>query len=179
MLDTNLTYTITIDIQSGVDEKQSAIRLQKETSHIFDNSMCVFHVVSDPLLGLECTDHTFFDMVFVDYDESQTFQAYSFLRSLRTSGTMIPVVLLMCESIAEGSPIDGLPAIGYDAAPSDDRFTSCLRRPYTKRELCDVIRSIMLPDDISDDDYPVDNSLDYNMLELFLMESFDSDLYDL
>jgi len=176
ILHTNLTYKITIDIQSGIDEKQSAIRLQKETSNVFDTFMCVFHVVSDPLLGLECTDNTFFDMVFVDYDESQTFQAYSFLRSLRTSGSMMPVVLLMCESIAEGSPINGLPAIGYDAAPSD-RFTSCLKRPYTKRGLCEVIRSIILPDNSSVEDYPVGNSLvDYNMLELFLMESFDSDL---
>jgi hypothetical protein len=35
----------------------------------------------------------------------------------------------------------------------------------------------MLPDNSSVEDYPVGNSLvDYNMLELFLMESFDSDL---
>lgn len=171
--------TTTIDIQSGVDERQSAIRLQKETSHVFDTFMCVFHVVSDPLLGLECTDHTSFDMVFVDYDESQTFHAYSFLRSLRTSGSMIPVVLLIGESIAEGSPIDGLPAIGYDAAPTD-RFTSCLRRPYTKRGLCEVIRSIMLPHNNnvnrSVDNNHVDNSFAYNMLEPFLIEDYDSDL---
>ena len=157
-----------------MDEKQSAVRLQKETSHVFDTFMCVFHVVSDPLLGLECSDHTFFDMVFVDHDESQTFKAYSFLRSLRTSGSMIPVVLLMDENIAEGSPIDGLPAIGYDAAPTD-RFTACLKRPYTKRGLCEVIRSIMLPHHRNVDNH-VDNSFTYNMLEHFLIEDYDSDL---
>jgi len=114
-------------------------------------------------------------MVFIDHDESQTFHAYSFLRSLRASGSLIPVVLLLGDSVDEGSSIDGLPAIGYDATPAD-RFTSFLRKPYTKRGLCEVIRSVMLPHNKHADNHTTDALFVYNMLEPFLIEDDDSDL---
>jgi hypothetical protein len=44
------------DIQNGVDEKLSGLKLEEETSEMFEGVTCVFTVVPDPLMGLEATE---------------------------------------------------------------------------------------------------------------------------
>lgn len=136
---------------------------------MFESFTCVFMVVPDALIGIECTEHSAFDLIFVSQDLKQDLSAYAFLRSLRAVGATTPIVLLISESASSESKqtvilsggrtpkvkqlLDqdsnantGLPAVGYHAPPSQEKFTAALHMPYTKRDLCEVIRSaIFLP----------------------------------
>jgi hypothetical protein len=135
-------------VQEGVDEKLSSIKLEEETAKAFEGFTCIFTVVQDIIIGLECTEHTPFNMIFVNEGNAADTAPYDLLRSLRMVGSRVPVVLLARAraassnaeaKVGEGSKL-GLPPIGFGAEPSM-KFTAVLKQPYTKRDLCDVIRA--------------------------------------
>ncbi|KAJ1429273.1 hypothetical protein B484DRAFT_61827 [Ochromonadaceae sp. CCMP2298] len=134
-------------VQEGVDEKLSSIKLEEETAKVFEGFTCIFTVVQDMIIGLECTEHTPFNMIFVNEGSSSDTAPYDLLRSLRMVGSRVPVVLLSRASPQPNADAKydtglklGLPPIGFQAEPGM-KFTSVLKQPYTKRDLCDVIRA--------------------------------------
>lgn len=120
----------------------------------------VFTVVSDPLIALECTEHTAYNLIFIAEDSQLGLSAWGFLKSLRVVGSTVPVVLLKdgsggseelaaqvpSEDAYESNGSDGLPNIDFGAKAKDsDRFSAYLSKPFTKRDLCDVITATLFP----------------------------------
>jgi hypothetical protein len=135
------------DIQNGVDEKLSGLKLEEETSEMFEGVTCVFTVVPDPLIGLEATEHTAFNLIFIAEDSQQGLNAKSFVASLRMVGADVPVVLLKDgrESEEMAAQVPQFDEASVDHSGGASKFTATLRKPFTKRDLCDVIRSTLFP----------------------------------
>lgn len=147
-------------MQAGVDEKLSGLKLEEETSEMLEGCTSVFTVVSDPLAALECTEHTAYNLIFIAEDSQLGLSAWGFLKSLRNVGCTVPVVLLKdgsgsSEELAaqipneeayESNNSDSLPHIDFGTKSKDnDRFSAYLSKPFTKRDLCDVITTTLFP----------------------------------
>lgn len=147
-------------MQSGVDEKLSGLKLEEETTDMLEGCTSVFTVVSDPLIALECTEHTAYNLIFIAEDSQVGLTAWGFMKSLRMVGSTVPVVLLKdsnggSEELAaqvpneddyESNNSDGLPHIDFGAPTKDnERFSAYLSKPFTKRDLCDVITTMLFP----------------------------------
>ena len=148
-----------------MDEKLSGLKLEEETADAFNGCTCVFTVVPDPLSAIECTEHTAYNMIFVAEDSQLGLSASGLLKSLRMVGATLPVVLLQDGSDAseelaahvpheeeaeESSPVGtgihhNLEGGSDGDAADTEKFASCLKKPFTKRDLCDVIRSTLFP----------------------------------
>lgn len=127
---------------------------------MLDGCTSVFTVVSDPLIALECTEHTAYNLIFIAEDSQLGLTASGFLKSLRMVGSTVPVVLLKdsaggSEELAaqvpnedayEGTGSDGVPHFDFgNNAMDNDRFSAYLSKPFTKRDLCDVITTTLFP----------------------------------
>lgn len=135
--------------------------MEEETNDMFETAVCIFTVVPDLLVAIEYTEHTAFNLVFISEDSQVGLTASGFLKSLRMVGCTIPVVLLRdgfdgSEELAAQIPqCDADDDFGRrnttlinvsDAANGDDvHFAAHLRKPFTKRDLCDVIHSTLFP----------------------------------
>jgi CheY-like chemotaxis protein len=155
-------HTIFLDVQYGVDEKLSALKLENETSCLLEGYCFSFTVVPDPLIALECTETTAFDIIFMSEDSQMGISALALLRSLRMVGSTLPIVLMKNGS---NSNSDELAAQSYhaengmqnasfyskhnanlkDLKLETPTFSNCLRKPFTKRDLCDVLRCCLFP----------------------------------
>lgn len=114
---------------------------------MFEAVTCVFTVVPDPLMALEATEHTPYNLIFIAEDSQQGLNAKGFVTSLRMVGADMPVVLLKdgreSEELAAHVPQFDEPSVS--SAPSGTKFSAVLRKPFTKRDLCDVIRATLFP----------------------------------
>jgi CheY-like chemotaxis protein len=122
---------------------------------MFEGTTCVFTVVPDPLLAIEATEYTAFNMIFISEDSQSGLSAAGLISSLRMVGSDVPVVLLRDsaadsseELAAQVSQCDRDEAAGGGsptAGANEGLFAATLRKPFTKRDLCDVIRSALFP----------------------------------
>eukprot|EP01041_Mallomonas_annulata_P001222 gene1222-2375_t len=116
-------------IEAGVDSKGSAILLENGTqSH---GVLATFTVVSSAFTGIDCTEHTSYDIIFVE-DCNDGFGAADFVGLLRTIGNPVPVVLLV--GIEDDINDDHIRSFG---------FSGVLRKPFSPKSLCRVIHTIM------------------------------------
>ena len=116
-------------IDSDVDSKASVLILEKCTRE--SNMLTSFIVVNNSFTGLECTEYTHFDLIFIDNNEGN-FGPLEFLKILRTAKLITPVVLLL----------------NYDDLIPDDQikskgFHAVLRKPYYPSSLNKIIFSFM------------------------------------
>jgi CheY-like chemotaxis protein len=80
------------DIEKDVDEKRAARILEKSTEGI-RNSVCVFTVVPNAFVGLEYSETTCFDIIFVQKD-LESLNGYQMLQVLRNVGAPMPIILV-------------------------------------------------------------------------------------
>jgi CheY-like chemotaxis protein len=75
-----------------VDEKRAARILENSTEGIL-NSACVFTVVPNAFIGLEYSETTCFDIIFVQRD-LDSLNGYQMLKVLRNVGAPMPIILV-------------------------------------------------------------------------------------
>jgi DNA-binding response OmpR family regulator len=112
-----------------VDEKGGARMLEQSTENT--NYSCVFTVVSNAFIGLECSEHTCYDFIIVRKD-MQHLGAIDMLNVLKAVGCPTPLVVLLDEH-DNCSDYDSN-ALGFFAA---------LRKPLSTKILCTLIEAIV------------------------------------
>ena len=117
------------DVEPGVDEKGGAKMLEQSTEDT--NYCCIFTVVPNAFIGLECSEHTCYDLIIAKKD-MQHLGATNMLGVLHAVGSPTPVVLLLDE-------LDN--TNDYDAHSLG--FFSVLRKPLSTRVLCNLIEAVM------------------------------------
>eukprot|EP01041_Mallomonas_annulata_P013272 gene13272-28102_t len=125
----NITIIKVLYIDAGADPKGSAILL--ENGMQYHGLLSTFTVVSSTLTGIDCTEHTSYDIIFIKdcYDD---LGAADFVGLLRTIGNLVPVVLLV--GIEDDVNDDNIRLFG---------FSGVLRIPFSTKSLCRVIHKIM------------------------------------
>lgn len=149
-----MTFESHIDVQAGVDEKLSGIKLEEETADMFEGISCVFTVVPDSLIALEATEHTAFNLIFVAEDSQCGLTIQGLISSLRMVGSTIPIVVLKnanggSEEYAAHVPMCNAGDGNAEMISKLDDGLNCsalLKKPFTKRDLCDVIRTTLFPE---------------------------------
>ena len=127
MFNTNKNKT---DIEKDIDEKGAA-RVLEESTKSLPHAACVFTVVPNAFSGLEFTETTCFDMIFVRKDLDHL-DAVSFLRILRNVGAPMDVVLLL-------EPQDSM----TEEQARSIGFYRSLRKEYQAVQICAIVTDIM------------------------------------
>lgn len=122
-------------IEPGVDEKEASRVLEKCTDGLDEYSFS-FTVVPNGFLGLECTEHTCYDIIIIQSSLPQI-NAVQFLQILRKVGAETPVVLLIDLTVAD----EWIDIQDNDA--KDLGFTAILRKPFSTNHLCMLIKSVI------------------------------------
>lgn len=118
---------------------------------MFEGVVCAFTVVPDPLMAVEATEHTAYHLVFFAEDSQAGLSARAFVKSLRMVGSEVPVILLKDGGGSEESAAQVVqndhedPSLLQRSADTEAIFATVLRKPFTKRDLCDAIRSTLFP----------------------------------
>ena len=76
-----------------MDEKAAA-KVLEDALNRKRNAVFSFTVVDNPFVGLECSEHTDYDAIFISSNENADLNAWDFLRLLRNIGCQVPIVLL-------------------------------------------------------------------------------------
>ena len=118
-----------VDIEKDVDEKGAARVLEQSTLAI-SNLSCVFTVVPNAFTGLEFSESTCFDLIFVS-KELQHLTAFDFLRILRNVGSPVDVVLL----------IESHDSMTEEMARANG-FCTLLKKEYQTIQLCNIISDV-------------------------------------
>ena len=133
--------------------------MEEETVDMSEGYTCVFTVCPDPLLAIEFTEHTPYNIAFISEDSQVGISAVAFVRSLRMVGSAMPIVLLRegtstsdeqaaCVPLEDTGPVDSqeMPMLNFNTpSRKSEIFTAVLKKPFTKRDLCDVMRSTLFP----------------------------------
>ena len=122
-------------VEPGVDEKEASKVLEKCTEGL-DECCFSFTVVPNAFLGLECTEHTSYDIIIIQASLPQI-NAVQFLQILRKVGAETPVVLLIDLTVAD----EWIHIQDNDA--KDLGFTAILRKPFSTNHLCILIKSVI------------------------------------
>jgi CheY-like chemotaxis protein len=122
-------------VEPGVDEKEASKVLEKCTEGL-DECCFSFTVVPNAFLGLECTEHTSYDIIIIQASLPQI-NAVHFLNILKTVGAQTPVVLLVDLTIAD----EWIDIQDKDA--KELGFTAILRKPFSTNHLCNLIKSVI------------------------------------
>jgi hypothetical protein len=103
-------------------------------------------------MGLECTEHTEYDAIFIMNDPKCTLKAFDFLRIIRNIGIATPLILLHDQDFRpEISAEPGLPASGFNTVLNSStlsqytlslKFSNTLKKPFTCRDICLLIDQI-------------------------------------
>lgn len=103
-------------------------------------------------MGLECTEHTEYDAIFIMNDLKCTLKAFDFLRIIRNIGISTPLILLHDQDFRPDlSTEPGLPAGGFNAGSNPNtlsqlsvslKFSNTLKKPFTCRDICLLIDQI-------------------------------------
>eukprot|EP00596_Hydrurales_sp_CCMP1899_P008476 CAMPEP_0119053004 /NCGR_PEP_ID=MMETSP1177-20130426/74126_1 /TAXON_ID=2985 /ORGANISM="Ochromonas sp, Strain CCMP1899" /LENGTH=636 /DNA_ID=CAMNT_0007032785 /DNA_START=96 /DNA_END=2006 /DNA_ORIENTATION=- len=136
-------------VEPGVDEKGGARMLEQSTENT--NYSCVFTVVSNGFLGLECSEYTCYDFIIVKKD-MQHLGAIDMMNVLKAVGCPTPLVVLLDEH-DNCSDYDSN-ALGFFAA---------LRKPLSTKILSTLIETIVnrytaAPSSSSSSSYPSSSS---------------------
>ena len=118
-----------VDIEKDVDEKGAARVLEQSTLAI-SNLSCVFTIVPNAFTGLEFSESTCFDLIFVS-KELQHLTAFDFLRILRNVGSPVDVVLL----------IESHDSMTEEMARANG-FCTLLKKEYQTIQLCNIISDV-------------------------------------
>ena len=119
-----------IDIEKEVDEKGAA-RVLEESTLTIPNLSCVFTVVPNAFTGLEFSETTCFDVIFIR-KELVHLTAFDFLRILRNVGSPVDVVLL----------VEAHDSMTEEDARANGFFT-LLRKEYQTTQLCNIIVDVI------------------------------------
>eukprot|EP01035_Chromulina_nebulosa_P025514 gene25514-33304_t len=121
-------------IEADVDERKASAMLEAATSPIFLSRefLCIFTVVSNISTGLECTEHTCYDVILINHDLNNGVNAFQFARTLRNVGAKTPIILVNEEVSSDLLHIDG-----------GSLFCCLLQKPFSARVLCDAILTSM------------------------------------
>ena len=76
-----------------MDEKAAAKVLEDAINRKI-NAVFSFTVVDNPFVGLECSEHTDYDAIFISPNDNGDLNAWDFLRLLRNIGSQVPIVLI-------------------------------------------------------------------------------------
>eukprot|EP01036_Dinobryon_divergens_P031344 gene31343-40725_t len=118
-----------------VQEKAAATVLEDARNPITNVVVCSFTVTADPLVGLECSEHTAdYDAIVISSNNTNDdLNARDFLRVIRSSGCRIPIILLhddsgqqLPSSVSSPSEDNGTSQLPYSSAP---------RKPFTIDDL--------------------------------------------
>lgn len=122
-------------IEPDVDEKEGSRVLEKSTESLEEYCFS-FTVVPNGFIGLECTEHTCYDLVIVK-SSMQQIGAIEFLNILRTVGAPTPIVLLVDLTISdEWSDIE-------ESRAKELGFAAILRKPFSAGHLCTLLKNIL------------------------------------
>lgn len=124
--------TVVIDIEPNVDEKRASHMLEDcLASSTPAGLLCVFTVVGNGFIGLECTEHTCFDVLIVTKDMPHL-GAIDFKNVLRAVGCPTPIIVLLDEDDRlEESEVTQL------------GFFCALRKPFNTQKLCTAMGQVM------------------------------------
>ena len=98
----------------------------------FTDFLCVFTVVSNIYTGLECTEHTCYDVILINHDLKKGINAIQFARSLRNIGARMPIILVGDQSSSDLLHMD-----------SGTLFCCLLQKPFSASVLSEVILTSM------------------------------------
>ena len=117
------------DIQNGIDEKLLCKMLEKETLELYYDRGCIcsFTAVSNSFSGLEATEATYFDLIFV-HNKLTHLSAVHFINILRKVGCMTPIVQM----------VDGA-----KETLARDGFCDVLNLPYSAADIQHVIHHFL------------------------------------
>ena len=137
-------------IQPDVDEIQSASMLEDETSGMYDYS-CVFTVVPSGLVGLELCGISSFDVVFFAEDSVTDINAQMFAEALNLVSNKAKVIFIKrlksmkAQYMNKQSASSECGSTRYVGQTTGMNYlTYSLPMPFTKKELCTVIRKAIL-----------------------------------
>ena len=118
------------DIEAEVDERKGGEMLESKTSALFleHGLMCIFTVVSNIFIGLECTEHTCYDVILINHNMKHGINAFEFLRILRTAGALTPVILVYDTTTSS-----------ILSQQSKDDFSCLLEKPFSAATICAAI----------------------------------------
>mmetsp|Transcript_12314 Transcript_12314/g.16911 ORF Transcript_12314/g.16911 Transcript_12314/m.16911 type:complete len:213 (+) Transcript_12314:86-724(+) len=122
-------------IDREMDEKPSARLLEESMSSLIGVHFA-FTVVSNPFIGLECTEHTEFDAIFISSFKYADINGWDFGKILRNIGSEVPIILVEQhdEESSFPSSVDQSKTFGF-------HFFSVLQKPYTHEVLADSLRA--------------------------------------
>lgn len=101
--------------------------LEQHTSHL--EYVCVFTVVSNAFIGLECTEHTFYDLIMIK-NNLPHLQAIDMMKIIHMVGSRTPFILL----------VDLREVVNYTELTTSSLFFDILRKPYSVQDLCTTIK---------------------------------------
>jgi len=125
-----------------MDEKPSARLLEESMSSLIGVHFA-FTVVSNPFIGLECTDHTEFDVIFISSFMYSDINGWDFAKILRNIGSEVPIILVLNQD--EESPFSSYGISADMSTTFGLYFFSVLKKKYTHEELADCIREAIKP----------------------------------
>ncbi len=114
-------------VEGGLNARDSARYLESCATRHFLDRVFSFIVVSDAFRGLEATDHTIFDCIFVQ-KLLPNLNGIEMLRVLRTAGYRNAVVLVVDDS----DTVSVAEAVSLG-------FVGLLRKPFSSIQLCETI----------------------------------------
>lgn len=116
------------DFESSTS-KHASREFEKYVKKVMESQkfICSFTVVTNAFSALECTQHTFFDMIFCRRSIPHI-SASMFSNMLKTVGSNCPIIaILECDE----NPLDSSDFFGF------------LKKPYTNTDLCAVICQVV------------------------------------
>lgn len=96
---------------------------------------CVFTVVPNLFMALECTEHTHFSAILVATKDTDNMSTSDFQQILRRVGAKTPIVRVL-------DKFECIPEYVFDEA-EDQPPMRVLFKPFTDRQLCDAISSVL------------------------------------
>lgn len=113
-----------------MDEKGAAKILEESTSSL-PNMLCSFNVAPNAFVGLELSETTAYDLIFVAKDMPHL-NASSFLRILRNVGAPMDIVAI----------VEATDPFTHEQAKAAGFFT-ILKKQYQPARLCQIIEDVM------------------------------------
>ena len=128
---------MTVDVETGVDEQQSAALLEKCCAALKPR-MVVFTVVSNCFAALECTEHSKFNLIIIQKGLPQL-DILAVLKVLRAIGDATPIVSM--EKAQSGISTNLITKLTISARR--DGYAGILLQPYSANSLCECITNTL------------------------------------
>lgn len=119
-----------------MDEKKAAKVLESNMNKKLAGTFA-FTVVSNPFIGLECTEHTDYDAIFISFFATADLSAFDFLKLLRNVGCTVPIILVHLATETIPSNWNSNDENGSYS------FSSFLRKPYNLDEMASALKAAL------------------------------------